>query len=187
MVRGPMSGDGARSSVYYLDPAGLAPGRARARVLDGETGPLAAGMQADGLLVAHPGMGGSWWGAGGRWKLWPLRAVLWTAIMVIAFRGITAIVLGQSLAPAGGGTGAGAPVGGQFPVALAEAYATEFGRVYLGVSAQNQGQREQTLAAFVPAGVSAANPSRAGMESASSTCSRCRSPASPCRTRGMPW
>ena len=44
-------------------------------------------------------------------------------------------------------------------MSLAEAYATEFGRVYLGFSSQNLGQREQALAAFVPASVSAANPS----------------------------
>ena len=48
---------------------------------------------------------------------------------------------------------------GEFPVSLAEAYATEFGRVYLGFSPQSLGQREQALAAFVPPAVSAANPS----------------------------
>ena len=119
--------------------------------------PLAAGMQAGGSLAADPG-NGSWRGAGGRWLLWPLRVVLWTALLVIAFRGITAIVFNQALAPASGGTGPGTAVGAQFPVALAEAYATEFGRVYLGFSPQNQGQREQALAAFLPAAVSAANP-----------------------------
>ena len=79
-----------------------------------------------------------------------------TALLVIAFRGITAIVFSSSLAPAGG-TGTG--TGEEFPVSLAEAYATEFGRVYLGFTPQNPGQREQALAAFVPASVSAANPS----------------------------
>ena len=48
--------------------------------------------------------------------------------------------------------------GGEFPVSLAEAYATEFGRVYLGFSPQSPGQREQVLAE-VPARTSAANPS----------------------------
>jgi hypothetical protein len=37
--------------------------------------------------------------------------------------------------------------------------AAEFGRVYPGFSPQSLGQREQALAAFVPASVSAANPS----------------------------
>jgi hypothetical protein len=66
--------------------------------------------------------------------LWTLRIVLWAALLVIAFRGITAIISSSSPAPAGG-TGPG--TGGQFPVSLAEAYATEFGRVYLGFSPQN--------------------------------------------------
>src|SRR5271166_3500448 len=157
MVRGPKSGNGTQSPVYYLDPAGAAPPRPRARALYSEMDPLAAGMLADGSLAADPGIGGSWQGAGGRWLLWPLRVVLWTAVLVIAFRGITAIVFNQTSAAAGGGTGpqsASAP----FPVTLAEADAAEFGRVYLSFSPQNQGQREQALAAFVPASVLAANP-----------------------------
>jgi hypothetical protein len=83
--------------------------------------------------------------------------VLWTALLVVAFRGITAIIFNSSPAPAGG-TGAGTATG-EFPVSLAEAYATEFGRVYLGFSPQSLGQREQALAAFVPPAVSAGNPS----------------------------
>ena len=162
MVRGPKSGNGTHSPVYYLDSAGLVPPRSRARALYGETDPLGAGMLADGSLAADPGLGGSWQGAdagaGGRWLLWPLRVVLWAALLVIAFRGITAIVFNATAAPAGGGTGPRSAAGGQFPVTLAEAYAAEFGRVYLSFSPQNQGQREQALAAFVPAGVLAANP-----------------------------
>jgi len=151
MVRGPKSGNGARSPVYYLDPAGLP----RPRALGDEMDPLAAGMLPDGSLAAGPGFSGSWRGAGGWWLHWPLRAVLWTALLVIAFRGITAIVLSHADGPAGGVPG---PAGEQFPVSLAEAYATEFGRVYLGFSPQVQGLREQALTAFVPAGVLAANP-----------------------------
>ena len=163
MVRGPASGNGTRSSVYYLDSAGLASPRPGPRaldtglVLDGELDPLAADMQADGSLAARPGIGGSWRGAGGRWLLWPLRVVLWTALAVVAFRGITAIISGSSPAPAGGTGPANAT--GKFPVSLAEAYATEFGRVYLGFSPQSLGQREQALASFVPPAVSAVNPS----------------------------
>jgi hypothetical protein len=160
MIRGPQSGDGARSSVHYLDSADLVSPRSRPRAqrltLDSVMDPLAAGMQADGSLAARPGIGGSSRGAGGRWLLWPLRGVLWTVLLVIAFRGITAIIFSSSPAPAGR-TGPG--TGGEFPVGLAEAYATEFGRVYLGFSPQSLGQREQALAAFVPASVSAADPS----------------------------
>ena len=163
MVRGPASGNGTRSPVYYLDSAGLASPRPGPRaldtglVLDGELDPLVADMQADGSLAARPGIGGSWRGAGGRWLLWPLRVVLWTALAVVAFRGITAIISGSSPAPAGGTGPANAT--GKFPVSLAEAYATEFGRVYLGFSPQSLGQREQALASFVPPAVSAVNPS----------------------------
>ena len=155
MIRGPRSGNGARSPVYYPGSAGLAPSRPRAPALDDEMDPLAAGLLPDGSLVAAPGFGGGWRGAGGRWLLWPLRVVLWTALLVISFRGITAIVFGHAAAPAAAGPGAG---GGPFPVTLAEAYATEFGRVYLGFSPQGQGLREQALAAFVPAGMLAAHP-----------------------------
>src|SRR2546430_858533 len=119
MVRGPKPGNGPRSSVYYLASAGLASPRPRPRALDTEWDPLVADMQADGSLAARPGIGGSWRGAGGRWLLWPLRVVLWTALVVVAFRGITAIIFGSSPAPAGG-TGA-ANATGKFPVSLAEA------------------------------------------------------------------
>ena len=160
MVRRPRSGNGTHSTAYYLDSADLVSPRSRPRpqrlTLDSEVDPLAMGMQADGSLAARPGIDGNWPGAGGRWVLWPLRVVLWTALLVIAFRGITAIIFSSSLAPADG-TGTG--TGEEFPVSLAEAYATEFGRVYLGFTPQNLGQREQALAAFVPASVSAANPS----------------------------
>ena len=155
MIRGPKSGDGARSPVYYRGLPGLAAPLSRPGPPGDEMYPLATGMLSDGTLAAEPGFSGSWWGAGGRWLLWPLRVVLWTALLVIMFRGITAIMVNHAAAPAGGGPGAGAR---PFPVSLAEAYATEFGRVYLGFSPQSQAPREQALAAFVPAGLLAANP-----------------------------
>ena len=52
-------------------------------------------------LGADPEAGGTWNGAAGRRVLWPLRVVLWTALLVIAFCGITAIVFNTS-APACG-------------------------------------------------------------------------------------
>ncbi len=158
MVRGPKSGNGTRSSVYYLDSAGPVPPRPRARALYQPDGSAGAGMLADGSLAADPGIGGSWQGAGGRWLLWPLRVVLWAALLVIAFRGITAIVSNQASVPGGGEIGPKSVTGGQFPATLAEAYAAEFGRAYLSFNPQNQGQREQALAAFVPASILAANP-----------------------------
>jgi hypothetical protein len=184
MVRGPASGNGERSGAYYPGPAELVPPRPAARALYGdpasygdrapdgddrgwygetapydEMDPFLAGVQADGAVAAPPAFGPGSRGAGGRWLLWPLRIVLWTALLVIVFRGLTAIVFDRTLAPAGGGGGqAGHAAAGQFPVALAEAYATEFGRVYLGFSPQSLLQREQALEAFVPPSVSAADP-----------------------------
>jgi hypothetical protein len=157
MVRRPNFGNGTQSPVYYPDSADRVSTPAQRLTLGGEMDSLAAGMQADRSLAARPAMiGGGSRGAGGRWLLWPLRAVLWTALLVIAFRGLTAIIFSSSPATAGG-TRTG--TGEEFPVSLAEAYATEFGRVYLGFSPQSQAQRQQALAAFVPASLSAANPS----------------------------
>jgi Conjugative transposon protein TcpC len=155
MVRGPTSGNGTRLPVYYPDSGELVSPRPRARALYSEMDPLAAGVP-DGSLAANPGIA-SWQGAGGRWLLWPLRVVLWAALLVIVFRGITAIVFNTASAPASGGTGPQSATA-KFPVTLAEAYAAEFGRVYLSFSPQNQAQREQALVAFVPASVLAANP-----------------------------
>src|SRR5947208_2771096 len=116
-------------------------------------------MQADGTVAARADFGPDRRGAGGRWLLWPLRIVLWAALLVIVFRGLTAIVFDRPPAPAsGGGTQPGNAAAGQFPVALAEAYATEFGRVYFGFSPQSLLQREQALEAFVPPSVAAADP-----------------------------
>ena len=108
MVRGPKAGNGARSPVYYFDPTELVPPRPRAQALSSgmdPVSPMGAGMLADGSLTADPGIGGSWQGAGGRWLLWPLRVVLWATLLIVAFRGITAIVFNTTSAPAGGGTG----------------------------------------------------------------------------------
>jgi hypothetical protein len=118
------------------------------------------------LLTADSGNarsepGGSSRGAGGRWLLWPLRVVLWATLLIVAYRGVTAIIFNPTAAPAGDGTGSAGPSGpaeGRFPAALAEAYAAEFGRVYLNFGPATQAQREQALAGFLPAGVASANP-----------------------------
>src|SRR5260370_13682696 len=148
MFRGPDPGDGARMSDYshvipLFGSAGPGPG-----VLDHEIDPRGSG--------APSGRAGS--GGGGRWRLWPLRAVRWAALLIVAYRGVTAIVFHRASAPQAGGAEPGGPTAGLFPVTLAEAYATEFGQVYLNFSPGTQAQREQELAAFVPPGVAAANP-----------------------------
>ena len=196
MVRGPASGNGERSGVYYPVSADLAPPRPQARALYddqaryddrdeyGETAlygqvasydgspydgssyggtlyggmdPFLADVRADGTVAASRGFGRGGRGAGGRWLLWPLRIVLWAALLVVVFRGLTAIIVNHTATPVGG---AGSPnaASRQFPVAMAEAYATEFGRVYFAFSPQNLLAREQALAAFVPPGVAAADP-----------------------------
>ncbi len=148
MFRGSNSGNGTHSRDHL--PArpvlGLVP-----------AGAGTPGGETDLLDPASP-PGRGWSGSGGRWRLWPLRLVLWVALLVIAYRGVTAIVLNPGSAPRAGGTSSAGAAQGQFPVALAEAYATEFGQVYLNFSPATQAQREQELAAFLPAGVAAANP-----------------------------
>jgi hypothetical protein len=146
MFRGPTPGDGARLSDYsHVIP------------LFGSAGPGPAVLASEiDLRSSDAPAEPSWGGSGGRWLLWALRVVLWATLLIVAYRGVTAIVFNQAGAPRAGGTG---PAGAaQFPVTLAEAYATEFGQVYLNFSPATQAQREQELAAFVPPRVAAANP-----------------------------
>jgi len=107
MVREPKSGDGTQLSAHYLASAVLTPPRHRTRALYSQAGPLGAGVLADGSLSADPA-GRSWRGAGGMWLLWPLRFPLWAALLIVVFRGVTAIVvnfmeLGVPVAASGGG------------------------------------------------------------------------------------
>jgi hypothetical protein len=91
-----------------------------------------------------------WRGAGGRWLVWVFRVVVWVVLLLIGYRGITAIVLNErppSPAPA-----AAASTGPSFPAALASAYALQFGQVYLNASPATAAQRASELAAFLPAG-----------------------------------
>jgi hypothetical protein len=145
MFRGPGTGNRERSNDYsHVVPLFGAAGSGRR-------------VPENGLPATDWPAGRAWGGAGGRWMLWPLRAALWAALLIIAYRGVTAIVFGQAGSPQAGEPKA-AGVGDQFPVVLAEAYATEFGQVYLNASPATRAQREQQLAAFVPPGVAAADP-----------------------------
>jgi hypothetical protein len=148
MFRRPNSGDGERLSDYpHVIP------------LFGSAGP-GPGMlenEIDLRTVGAPG-GRPWSGEGGRWLLWPLRAALWATLLIIAYRGVTVIIFHQASAAPADSAKPGDTAAAQFPVTLAEAYATEFGQVYLNFSPATQAQREQELAAFVPPGVAAANP-----------------------------
>jgi hypothetical protein len=148
MFRGPDSGDGERLSDYsQVIPlfGSTAPGPG---VLENETDPRGSGTPA----------GRVWNGAGGRWLLWLLRVVLWATLLVIAYRGMTAIIFHQASASPADAREPADAAARQFPVNLAEAYASAFGQVYLNFSPATQAEREQELAAFLPPSVAAANP-----------------------------
>jgi hypothetical protein len=100
----------------------------------------------------------SWSGAGGRWILWPLRAVLWAALLVIIYRGVTGIFVDETSRVPSTTSAPAASAASQFPVTLAEAYALDFGQVYLNFSPATQTTRAQELAAFVPPSLAAASP-----------------------------
>ena len=53
--------------------------------------------------------GRAWSGGGGRWLLWPLRVVLWAALLIVAYRGVTSLVFHQAGAPQAGGAEPPAP------------------------------------------------------------------------------
>jgi Conjugative transposon protein TcpC len=97
-----------------------------------------------------------WPGSGGRWLVWIFRALLWAVLLLIGYRGVAAIVMGTP----GPGSAPGPPVapaaagGGQvgFPVALAQAYALQFGQVYLNFDPARAAQRSRSLAGFLPQG-----------------------------------
>lgn len=91
-----------------------------------------------------------WRGSGGRWLIWIGRAIAWAVIIVIGYRGILAIIQGRTAdAPAGSPAATSSP---QFPVTMAEAYAMQFGDVYLNFSPAGAARRSRELAGFLAAG-----------------------------------
>jgi Conjugative transposon protein TcpC len=112
---------------------------------DAGTGDLAQGGGATRQYAA-PG----WRGAGGRWLVWTFRIVVWAVLLVIGYRGVTAIVLNET--PPSHPKAAGSTSGPAFPVTLASAYAMEFGQVYLNASPATANQRSAALAQFLPSG-----------------------------------
>jgi hypothetical protein len=93
-----------------------------------------------------------WSGSGGRWTVWPMRIILWAALLVVAYRGIMAIALNEKPASSTGPAATASGPAAQFPVTLAEAFATQFGHVYLNydpANTANAGTRQQQLAYFL--------------------------------------
>jgi len=118
---------------------------------------MPAGYPASGQQVAGQGAPKTrraWSGAGGRWLVWMLRIVLWAVALLIGYRGVAAIVMGEP-GPGAGATSAASPgsQGRGFPSALAQAYALEFGQVYLRFSPATAVQRARSLSAFLAPGV----------------------------------
>src|SRR5580700_309313 len=103
------------------------------------------------LPLGRPGRVTTHWrGAGGRWLVWVGRAVAWAVILLVGYRGIVAIINSRaSVTAASPRTTTG---GSSFPVTMAEAYAMQFGDVYLNFSPAGAGQRSRNLARFLPAG-----------------------------------
>jgi hypothetical protein len=92
-----------------------------------------------------------WRGAGGRWLIWVARAIAWAVLLLIGYRGVVAIIQGPApRAPAGPSKVSSG--GAQFPVTVAEAYALQFGEVYLNFSPASAAVRNQDLAKFLPPG-----------------------------------
>jgi len=94
----------------------------------------------------------TWGGAGGRWLIWLFRGIAWAALLIIGYRGVLAIVTGETqsgspAAPATTGT-----VSSSFPVTQADAYALQFGQVYLNYSPHDAAQRASSLSTFLPSG-----------------------------------
>jgi len=94
-----------------------------------------------------------WRGSGGRWLIWIGRAVAWAVILLIGYRGILAIIDGRrSPASASPPAETRSP---QFPVTMAEAYALQFGDVYLNFNPAQAARRSRDLAGFLPPGADA--------------------------------
>lgn len=97
-----------------------------------------------------------WRGAGGRWLVWVARAIAWAALLLIGYRGVLAIIEGPGPSPSRSDNAARSSsvtsAGTQFPVTEAEAYALEFGHVYLNFSPATAAARSASLASFLPPG-----------------------------------
>jgi hypothetical protein len=124
-------------------PSGTVPGGT------GPGGAMPSATKLSGLARRRPPPGG---GAGGRWLVWSLRAVLWAVLLVIGFRGVVSIVGSFRQGRAGAGGAPSSAPASEFPTATAEAFALQFGYVYLNFSPGAAAQRAADLTPFIPVG-----------------------------------
>jgi hypothetical protein len=92
----------------------------------------------------------AWRGAGGRWLVWVFRIVVWAVLLLIGYRGVTAIMAGET--STGSAPAPAASPSTSFPTVLAGAYALQFGQAYLNADPATADQRASELATFLPAG-----------------------------------
>jgi Conjugative transposon protein TcpC len=121
----------------------------------GEAEPGVAGpAEPDELTGQRPQ---PWRGAGGRWLIWSFRVVIWAVLLIIGFRGVASIVSPGRFddASAKGGNAPAAANAPRFPTGLADAFALQFGTVYLNFSPATAAQRASNLTPFIPVGSSA--------------------------------
>ncbi len=91
-----------------------------------------------------------WRGSGGRWLVWVFRAVIWAVLLIVGFRGVEAIATG--VRPPTDGSAPATVASSRFPAGLAEAFALQFGNVYLNFSPATAAQRASDLTPFIPVG-----------------------------------
>jgi hypothetical protein len=94
----------------------------------------------------------TWRGAGGRWLIWLFRGIAWAVLLVIGYRGVVAIVTGETQSPSAATPATSSSPSSSFPVTLADAYALQFGQVYLNYSPHEAAQRASALSTFLPSG-----------------------------------
>jgi hypothetical protein len=93
-----------------------------------------------------------WRGSGGRWLVWAFRALIWAVLLIVGFRGVEAIATSARQPAAGSGSAPTTPSSSGFPTGLAEAFALQFGNVYLNFSPATAAQRAGDLTPFIPVG-----------------------------------
>jgi len=95
-----------------------------------------------------------WRGAGGRWLVWAFRILIWAVLLIIGFRGVASIVASPRPSASGGASGGSTRPAADsgFPTGLAEAFALQFGNVYLNFSPATATQRANDLTPFIPVG-----------------------------------